>query len=539
MALQVIRLLIFLSLCVTVYLAVVTLERCRSEKRFNFIYSLAGIFFYNLGYLIEMTAGNVGGGIIAIKIMYIGGCFMPAFFFFFVADYCELKIKKQVYTIPMLLFPALLYGVVATFDHHHLFYSEYLYDPHQPILGMQVKGSTLYLLPTLFSLVCIVVTCTILLRTMFRMAKSRRTGLLLLLAGSIAPVLAQVVYMLITLLGGGMSGVNLTAYVMVATDVLMYFTIVKSDLFDLAPKAYSVTLDLIRDAFILLDRDMNYSSSNRNAQKLFPGLESLPKGTNIAKLENWPEELARPDESEMAADGAHFAEAVKKEKQFVLPQRPHHNYSGWVNAVAGEDKKTVGWVVLIQDITETVNLINGIQAQRDEIAAMRDNLKEGLFLMDRDFTIQPSYSKALGKVLSGKEFEGKNFVGLLEKSFTEKDLGTVRDYFEMLFDGTVDVVLLEDINPLQEFKYISAETGEHKTLRGLFAVVDRGKGEKFILGTFEDITAETELKRKLAEEESRRQDEMRTIFELLQVEHRVFETFIKTPTTNSAASTRP
>jgi two-component system chemotaxis sensor kinase CheA len=95
-----------------------------------------------------------------------------------------------------------------------------------------------------------------------------------------------------------------------------------------------------------------------------------------------------------------------------------------------------------------------------------------------------------------------------------------------LFEGAVDAEMLEDINPLQEFKYVSVETGEHKTLRGLFAPVDRAD-EKFILGTFDDITAEVELKRKLAEEESRRQDEMRTIFELLQGEHRVFDVFIE------------
>jgi two-component system chemotaxis sensor kinase CheA len=130
-------------------------------------------------------------------------------------------------------------------------------------------------------------------------------------------------------------------------------------------------------------------------------------------------------------------------------------------------------------------------------------------------------------VFSGKDFQGKSFIGLLEKSYNEKDLGTVRDYFNMLFEGTVDAEMLEDINPLQEFKYVSVQTGEHKTLRGLFATVDRGKGEIFILGTFDDITAEVELKKKLAEEESRRQDEMRTIFELLNVEHQVFNNFIE------------
>jgi two-component system chemotaxis sensor kinase CheA len=516
-AILAVRVLLFLSLALTVYLVKVTIERCRSEKRFNFIYCLVGIFCYNLGYFIEMTSGSLQGGMIAIKIMYMGSCFMPVMFLFFVADYCEAGLQKRRYKIPLLIVPAVMYILVATFEYHKLIYTSVSYNSALPLNGMDITPGKLYLFPTLYSLFCIGLTCTILIRTILKTAKSRRGGLMLLLVASLAPVVAQLIYAAATIVFN--NRINFTAFIMVASNAILYFTVVKNDLFDLAPKAYSITLDLIRDAFVVLDKDMNYSSFNKNALELFPALETLPKGSAITKLPDWPEALSEPEPSGGAG------EDTRKEKEFTLPRKPGRNYSGWVNAVAGEDKKTVGWVVLIQDITQTVNLINGIQAQRDEIAAMRDNLKEGLFLLDKDRVIQPSYSRALENVLSGKDLQGKDFVDLLEKSYSPKDLETVRDYFNMLFDGSVDAETLEDINPLEEFKYISTETGEHKTLRGLFTPIDQGKGETFILGTFQDITAEAELKKKLAEEESRRQDEMRTIFELLQVEHQVFNNF--------------
>jgi two-component system chemotaxis sensor kinase CheA len=218
---------------------------------------------------------------------------------------------------------------------------------------------------------------------------------------------------------------------------------------------------------------------------------------------------------------------VGPEKNFTLPQRPSRNYSGWMNAIAGKDKSVVGWVVLIQDITETVNLINNIQAQRDEIAAMRDNLKEGIFLMDRNCIIQPSYSKAMEDVFSCTNIQGKSFLDMLRKSLSAKDIETTRDYFGMIFDGSMEPEELEELNPFQEFSYTSVETGDKKTLRGLFATVDQGKGEVLILGTFQDITAEVELKKQLAEKESIRQDEMQTVFELFQVDPGVFNSFIE------------
>ena len=529
MTIAVLRALIFVSLAVSVYLIVVTLERCRSEKRFNFIYCVVALFCYNLGYFAEMTGGSAGAGIVAVKIMYLGACFMPAFFFFFVADYCEIKLKKKFYTVPMLVFPALNYLLVATFEYHSLIYSGYRYDPAQPLLGLQIEPGPLYPAATVFSLVCVVFTCVILARSIMK-TRAARGPLVLLFAASLAPVFAQLAYLFISFVVSRerLSGINFTAFVMVISNVTLYYTILKNDLFDLAPKAYSITLDLIRDAFVVLDRDMNYSSSNKNALLLFPALENFPKGRRITELEDWPSELAAPDESELNGT------AVVREKQFLLPRRPGSSYSGWVNAVSGREKNDkgggkniAGWVVLIQDVSETVSLINSIQAQRDEIAAMRDNLKEGMFFMDRDCVIQPSYSKALEDVLSLKEIQGKNFIDLLRLSYNEKDRQTVRDYFAMFFNEEADTELLEDINPLQEFGYVSTENSEQKTLQGLFAAVDRGAGETFILATFQDITAEVKLRRQLAEEESRRQEEMRAVFELLQVERGVFNDFIE------------
>jgi two-component system chemotaxis sensor kinase CheA len=481
---------------------------------------MVALFLYLLGYFIEMTVQESGGGIIAIKIMYLGGCFMSPFFFFFAADYCESQIPKKLYKIPMLIISSLNFILVATFDYHDLIYSDYYFNTVNPIDGMHIiPGGPLYYFSTIYSFVCIGLTCFLLIRAMIRQGRNRRLAFTLLLISSLAPLLANILYIVISFIFpiGGIAGINLTAFVMVVSNAIFYFIVLRNDLFDLAPKAYAITLDLIRDAFVVLDTKLGYASSNKNARGLFPELAELPKGSPISGVENWPEELST------AGRGGE-----KKELEFTLPHRENRTYSGWVNPViADEDKSPLGWVVLIQDITETVGYIKNIQAQRDEIAAMRDNLKEGIFLMDRNFRIESSYSKALEDVLSGSGFQGKSFIDLLSRSFSPGDLETVKDYFNMIFDRSVDPDMLEEINPLQEFSYTSVTTGDIKTLRGLFAPVDRGGGQLLILGTFQDITAEVGLKKQLAEEEGRRQEEMRNIFELLQVEQKSFNDFIE------------
>ncbi|MDR1575036.1 MAG: hypothetical protein LBS37_03435 [Treponema sp.] len=173
------------------------------------------------------------------------------------------------------------------------------------------------------------------------------------------------------------------------------------------------------------------------------------------------------------------------------------------------------------------HLTQALQTERDEITAMKDNLKVGLFLMNRDFIIQPAYSKALEEVLSTSGLQGKDFVHLLSASIKAKEMETLKDYFEMIFNRSFDQAMLDDINPLRELNYISIESGETRILDCGFAPVTRAGGEVYILGTLQDITAEKELQNQLDKEENKRQEEMRSLFEIVQVEPMVFNDFIE------------
>ncbi|MDR1903127.1 MAG: hypothetical protein LBQ88_12720 [Treponema sp.] len=162
-----------------------------------------------------------------------------------------------------------------------------------------------------------------------------------------------------------------------------------------------------------------------------------------------------------------------------------------------------------------------------EITAMKDNLKAGIFLMDKDCIIQPAYSKALEDILGDDELEGKKFTGILSASIKAKERDTLKDYFNMMLNRSFDPKMLEDINPIAEFSYINDITGDQKTLRSSFGVVDRGHDQFFILGTLEDITAEKLLQKELAAQEYKRQEEMRALFQVIQVEPKVFNDFLE------------
>jgi len=165
-------------------------------------------------------------------------------------------------------------------------------------------------------------------------------------------------------------------------------------------------------------------------------------------------------------------------------------------------------------------------AERDEIAVMKDSMKIGLFFMDKNFIIQDHYSRYLEELLSDTKLFGKNLIDIIGDSVTPSESEAIKDYFNMILERTYDQEMLEDINPLNELHYFNKATEIKKVFQFAFATVERGHGDVFILVTIYDITTRVELQQRLAEEEARRQEEMQSVFELIQVDPDVFSDFM-------------
>jgi len=162
----------------------------------------------------------------------------------------------------------------------------------------------------------------------------------------------------------------------------------------------------------------------------------------------------------------------------------------------------------------------------EQASTMQDNLKYGLFLMDKNLIIQGAYSKALERIMGVSNLEGKSLLDLFTASIKDSQKQGLADYFEMVFKNAFDRDMLEDINPINEFSYVSIETSEAKSLRTSFTLTERGRAGAYILGTMEDITAEKELQKQLAEAESIRENEMRSLFQVIQLDPRVLSDFV-------------
>ena len=170
--------------------------------------------------------------------------------------------------------------------------------------------------------------------------------------------------------------------------------------------------------------------------------------------------------------------------------------------------------------------------ERDVIQAMKDNIHQGIFLMDTELRILPQYSKPMITILSyyESELEGKNLLDILASSLDAKQLQTMKKYFAMIFSKSKIAEVLEEANPISEFEY--KVDGRIKTLSTRFHLIEEQDSEPAIVGVIQDITREKEFETELQAQREAQELEMKNMFDVIRIDPLVFQDFIEDTESN-------
>ncbi|PTX99420.1 hypothetical protein DB346_16370 [Verrucomicrobia bacterium LW23] len=158
-------------------------------------------------------------------------------------------------------------------------------------------------------------------------------------------------------------------------------------------------------------------------------------------------------------------------------------------------------------------------------------VKEGLFLMNRNFEIETPYSHSLEEIFSQKKLGGARFPDVLSKILPPKTFSTAKDYFALLFDKSVPDKLITKINPLKEVE-VSFDTGtgvlKSKYFEIRFARVLANNEPNQVLVTVNDVTARVTLARELQESNKKSASQFEMLFGILHIEPRLLREFMDT-----------
>ena len=335
---------ISITLALSIFIWIFALFHSFNNKKNYFLLMQAMVIVYLLGYLLELTSSNADEAYTGVRLLYVGAYFTAVFAFFFISDYCNIKLHNLFVKIPMI---ALAAGVVLTMwttKYHGLIYQEYFFSTEFINSLVYIPGP-LYAYVHYYPSACMLLSMIILFNQFRKWSKKYRQHLTILVLCMAIPFVAEGIYFLRILINPDSHPLYLTPFSIAMMSFCLYLGVLRFNIFGIISIATITAMEHIREGFILIDKENNYLSSNPAAAKIFPEITNYQKGKSIYHIPKWPDEL-----KEMESDQAEF---------------PIHNgstryYRVSVSPVLANNN-IVTKIFLFREITDNVNLMKELE----------------------------------------------------------------------------------------------------------------------------------------------------------------------------------
>ncbi|MBN2351643.1 MAG: Hpt domain-containing protein [Spirochaetales bacterium] len=167
--------------------------------------------------------------------------------------------------------------------------------------------------------------------------------------------------------------------------------------------------------------------------------------------------------------------------------------------------------------------------RRNETDSIMKNVREGIFLLDREQRITTEYSRELESILERGSLAGVRLSDIVKPGVPEKVVSVLEDYLDMLYQPHDNPDLLREINPIDKVEFnLPVAEGGFKTKHLAFSFAPLGEnGARQVLGTVRDVTSETNLVKELEAQEDKTKREMQKLSQIINVAPALMNEFIE------------
>ena len=325
------------SVVLDVVLLMFSITRQDRARSVPFAVLTAALGIYTLGYLLEIMSVSAEAAMIALRVENVG---IPLNGPFFMLMMFSLFLPKRVR--PWMMITALAYGFVMFVcvllnDWHHLYYSSVEMVHNGSFYIAQLGHGPLYVVQQVVSMSCMATAYVLLFRRFFTGSRMLRSQMANTLIGSMVVLVANMLNF------SGLLPLGLDPAPFAMTIGLLFFTIslYRHKLLDVVTIAATNAVATMDDAMVVMDDDWCYIYANKSAQSLFPFL-----GTeSVSNLAEWPKELHPHDTNEQIAF-----------------QREGHSYRAQISRITGGQSASMGWTILIRDVSDMTQLLAQMEA---------------------------------------------------------------------------------------------------------------------------------------------------------------------------------
>lgn len=259
-------------------------------------------FLAFVGYLMELTAWNLGGLLVGIKVGYLGKCFAVFFFLLFVSNFCNVRLNKMITNI-LCMFNAVIYVVIYTCEKHEWYYRDLGTSHKDGFLVIEFNKGPIYYLYMAVCLAVIIASVIISLQN-YRQSKGvRRKCAKMLMFAALSLVIALSLYLLRVV-----SFFDVTPMGLLSSCVIMLFTMERYGILNTMQIAQDIIVENTKDALIVVDEEYRFVYANEAARNAFTEREKqrlLYSREGIMELLENPEQVHK-------RNGKHYELRVSK-----------------------------------------------------------------------------------------------------------------------------------------------------------------------------------------------------------------------------------
>jgi signal transduction histidine kinase len=232
--------------------------------------------------------------------------------------------------------PAVTLLLVATNEQHYLHWSAI--DAVMTPLGRRLiyRGGTWYWVHASYSYVLVLIGTATLVRGLRRFPPPYRRQTALIIVGAIVPWIGNLLYLSRAL---PVTGLDLTPIAFTVSGACFTFGIYRYRLFGLVPVARDMVVDSMDDGVIVLDAQRRLVDLNAAAER-YTGCTAASLGRPIDDIVSWWTEAV--DDDRPLADGQPAIVKVEPGPRYFEVK---------VSAVRDSERRFVGWLVFIHDIS--------------------------------------------------------------------------------------------------------------------------------------------------------------------------------------------
>lgn len=256
---------VFLAGLIMLVLALAALKyrRIPGIKYFSFL-MLAGAM-YSIFYALEISSHDLAIIKTFYRFEYLGIPLIPAFYILFSIHYTEKWDKlPPAYIITIFIIPLLTILMVFTNSHHQLFISNIYLNTEGLFPTLKFDGEIFYWLHQIYSIIAIILSFSIFLRTLIIAAPTFRRQYAILLIGASFPIVLFITY----ITGLFPYGLDPIPFSFAVSGLILLAGISRFELFKIAPVARNLLFEKIPHAVVVFDEHNRILDCNKAALSL-------------------------------------------------------------------------------------------------------------------------------------------------------------------------------------------------------------------------------------------------------------------------------